>query len=177
MEPRAQPQQPCSTLGHGYRDPLPRPSRQQQGGREAPVTHHLEVWAINTKDFHSLLSDGELAKFPDWPQRTMAKLSKAHPRTEELLKWAEQQAQPITRSDDCELSLACFDVSAVSCAVFEVLLERSGPPLICQDRSSGRGRPAGSWGRVRLRGQEQDSQHGRDTRTNHGSRARASSSR
>ena len=46
---------------------------------------------FRTKDFmHITPFDDELARFPDWVDRLTAKLSKAHPRVEEVLSWAER---------------------------------------------------------------------------------------
>lgn len=52
-----------------------------------------EAWGIRTKDLaHIQPFDGELPRRPDWSYRILAKLSKAHPRMEELMKWAGRRA-------------------------------------------------------------------------------------
>lgn len=80
---------------------------------------------------------GKLARFPDWSDRILAKLSKAHPRLEELLSWAEPQVEPVTRANEVEMSTAGFDVAAFSCAIYDVLLERIGPRLFDKRLQSG----------------------------------------
>lgn len=104
-----------------------------------------EPW-IRTKDFiHIAVFDGELAKFPDWSDRILAKLSKAHPRMEEIMRWAECQTQPITRETEASVSTPDLDASSVSRAVFDVLLERTGPRLFDKRRNAGSGKGLELW--------------------------------
>ena len=97
--------------------------------------------AFRTKDFmHITPFDGELARFPDWVDRVTAKLSKAHPRVEEVLLWAERQAEPITRDKESGASNSEVDVPSLSGAIYDVLLERTGPRLFDKRRNAGVGR-------------------------------------
>lgn len=104
-----------------------------------------EVW-IRSKDFLQIAPfEGDLQKFPDWSDRILAKFAKAHPRMEDLLQWAERCTQPITRAEEHAKSSADFDVTAISCAVFDVLLERTGPRLFDKRRNAGAGRGLEFW--------------------------------
>ena len=89
--------------------------------------------------------DGELVRFADFMDRMTAKLSKAHPRVEEVLEWAERQTEPILRSHEDAASIPSVDVPSFSGALYDVLLERTGPRLMDKRRNAGSGRGLEYW--------------------------------
>jgi hypothetical protein len=62
-----------------------------------------------------------------------------------VLLWAERQAEPITRDKESGASNSEVDVPSLSGAIYDVLLERTGPRLFDKRRNAGVGRGLEYW--------------------------------
>lgn len=124
-----------SNFGLGTPVLPPAPLRRRRVGRVDPAIPFQRLG----ESAHIQLFDGEMPRFLEWPVRIIAKMIQGAPGMEGLIKWTEQRIQPIMRSDACDMSAAFFDVTAVSCAIFDVPLERAPPPPLRQEAERGGG--------------------------------------
>ena len=101
---------------------------------------------LKSKDFAGVQAfDGDLSRFPDWVDRMTAKLGRAHPRLLAALTWAEAQSDPITEAVEQRMNEPGVDVVNLSLAVFDILMERTGPRLFDKRRNAGPGRGLEFW--------------------------------
>ena len=99
-----------------------------------------------SKDFaHITVFDGDLGRFPDWADRMSAKMSRALPRLASMLAWAERRTDTITEEVELEVAEAGLDVVGISGAIFDILMERTGPRLFDKRRNAGQGRGLEFW--------------------------------
>lgn len=101
---------------------------------------------LKSKDFAQIAAfDGELGRFPDWADRMTAKFGRAHPRLAAMLSWAETQTEVITEAFEQKVAEPGVDVVGLSTAVFDVLMERTGPKIFDKRRNAGPGRGLEFW--------------------------------
>ena len=101
---------------------------------------------LKSKDFiHISAFDGDLGKFPDWSDRMTAKLVRAHPRLSAILKWAESRTEAISETVEMNSPEPDVDLVEISRAVFDILMERTGPRLFDKRRNAGQGRGLEFW--------------------------------
>ena len=101
---------------------------------------------VKSKDFaHIVVFDGDLGRFPDWADRMSAKMSRAHPRLAAILAWAERQTEVITEDVELKSAEPGLDIVSISGAVFDILMERTGPRLFDKRRNAGHGRGLEFW--------------------------------
>jgi hypothetical protein len=74
-----------------------------------------------------------------------AKFRRAHPRLGPMLAWAEDQAEPITLTVEIGSSEPDVNSPAISEAIFDILLERTGSTLFDKRRNAGQGRGLEFW--------------------------------
>lgn len=99
-----------------------------------------------SKDFSDIaVFDGDLASFPDWSDRIVAKLSRAHLNFPTALAWAEQQADPITEEVEVRMSAQGVSLVELSLGLFDVLMERTGQRIYDKRRNAGKGRGPECW--------------------------------
>lgn len=104
--------------------------------------------AIKSKDFsHITVFNGDLSGFADWIDRMGSKLSRAHPSLAGMLTWAEKHPDQITLVDEQNAAAAApsLDVVSFSGAVYDVLMERTGPKIFDKRRNAGAGRGFEFW--------------------------------
>ena len=110
---------------------------------------HFQLYGaegLKTKDFAGIQTfDGDLNRFADWADRMSAKLSRAHPQLASMLAWAERQVDPISLTVEQEVTEPGADVVGISGAIFDVLMERTGPRLFDKRRNAGNGRGLEFW--------------------------------
>ena len=109
-------------------------------GGPPPWSTNIEVF-LRPKDFaHIVAFDGDLNRFPDWADRMMAKLVRAHPKVASILDWTEKQVTVITEQVEQAASDTSPNVTFISNAVYDILMERTGPRLFDKRRNAGTGR-------------------------------------
>ncbi len=74
-----------------------------------------------------------------------AKLNRAQPRMPLVLAWAEQQREPITEAVEIRVTEPGVDVQSISTALFDILMERTGPRMFDKRRNAGTGKGLEFW--------------------------------
>lgn len=88
---------------------------------------------------------GDLYRFADRAGQVPAKVARIHPVCCSLLQWAEAQPDPITEYIERGATGFGVDMSHVSTAFFDLLLERTGPRLNDERKNAGFGRVLEFW--------------------------------
>jgi len=106
---------------------------------------HREV-SLKSKDFaHIERFDGSLSLFPDWADRMAAKFRRAHPRLGPMLAWAEAYPDQITEAVEIEVREPGVNTVAISEALYDIIMERTGTTLFAKRRNAGEGRGLEFW--------------------------------
>ena len=102
------------------------PSLDAQRGAGAKPS--LGLGALKEKDFSSVDKfDGQLGKYADWSDRMLAKLRRQCPSMAEILKWAENQTEPITEDVEKQHSEFGVDLVDASSVLADILMVKTAP--------------------------------------------------
>jgi hypothetical protein len=115
------------------------------GGAQHFQLHGTE--GLKAKDFMSVqVFNGDLNTFADWADRMSSKLARGHPQLATMLSWAERREEPITLTHELEVAaLEGIDVVGISGAIFDVMMERTGPRTYDKRSVAGKGRGLEFW--------------------------------
>ncbi len=75
----------------------------------------------------------------------MAKFVRAHPKMDSILDWVEKQVTAITEQVEHAANDASLNVTFISNAVYDILMERTGPRLFDKRRNAGTSRGFEYW--------------------------------
>jgi hypothetical protein len=101
---------------------------------------------LKAKDFLSVqVFNGDVNSFADWADRMASKLARGHPQLASMLLWAERREEPITLVHEQEVSVQGVDVVGISGALFDVMMERTGPRIYDKRCNAGKGRGLEFW--------------------------------